>query len=90
MQRKSRFFLAVMLVTFLRTTLGSLWLFVPNDLVNDGTLVLTVALICAVAATFLFIRRNESNIEALAQTGDLDAVKRMLIGKRASSWKKHR
>ena len=55
MQRKSRFFLAVMLVTFLGTTLGSLWLFVPNDLVNDGTLVLTVALICAVAATFLFI-----------------------------------
>lgn len=90
MKRKSQFFLAGMLITFLGTTLGFLWFFVPHDSVNGGSVIFTLAFLVAVAAVWLFVRRNASNIEAIAQKGDLGAIKKMLIGKRVSDLHKHR
>lgn len=90
MKRNSRLFLAVILITFLGTTLGFLWLFVPHDIVNGGSVIFTLAFLAAVAAVWFFVRSNASNIEAIAQKGDLGAIKKMLIGKRTSNLHKHR
>ena len=87
MKRNSRLFLAVILITFLGTTLGFLWLFVPHDIVNGGSVIFTLAFL---AAVWFFVRSNASNIEAIAQKGDLGAIKKMLIGKRTSNLHKHR
>jgi O-antigen/teichoic acid export membrane protein len=80
-QKQSQLFLLGMLTVFLSTTLGLLWLLVPHGVINEAAAIFALTLAFALVAIFLFIRSNQSNIEALAQKRDLGAIKRLLIGK---------
>lgn len=82
MRRKNLLFLVVMFLTFLCLTLGLMWFYLPQEAINDGAAIFAIALTCAAIAICFFVGKNESNIKALAQEGDIDALKRMLLGKR--------
>lgn len=80
-EKQSQILLAAIFTVFLTTTLGLLWLLVPQNVINEAAAVFAIALAFSFAAIFLLVRSNQSSIEALAQKREFGAIKRLLIEK---------
>lgn len=79
----ARFAGVVMAVVFIGTTAVAMWLGLDGQDIADGALVLTVALLAALAAIYLFVRRNAGLLQAFADPHErMTSLKRILFGER--------
>lgn len=73
----------VMAAVFVATTAAAMWLGLDGQDIADGAPVFTMALLAALGAIYLFVRRNAGSLQALADPRErMASLKRVLFGKR--------
>lgn len=73
----------VMAVVFIAATAVAMWIGLDGQQIADGAPVFTTALLAALGAIRLFLRRNAGSLQALADPHErMASLKRILFGKR--------